>query len=142
MSEVLYYKLNVFWWIWFTRYHIINIFRSSVRTCRTWSGLKSPCNFFLIYLGSLRARTVHVVVAQWTSKKSTKKRDARTELLFWFLRKQIHNLLLLDLLRQDSYADIDFLINEIKKRMILIQCIATFIFLLLYVFLHSYYYLF
>ena len=25
----------------------------------------------------------HVVVVQWTSKKCTKKRDARAELLFW-----------------------------------------------------------
>ena len=27
----------------------------------------------------------HVVVVQWTSKKWTKKRDARAELLFWSL---------------------------------------------------------
>ena len=27
----------------------------------------------------------HVVVVQWTSKKCTKKRDARAELLFWSL---------------------------------------------------------
>ena len=30
-------------------------------------------------------RRFHVVVVQWTSKKSTKKRDARAELLFWSL---------------------------------------------------------
>ena len=30
-------------------------------------------------------RRFHAVVAQWTSKKSTKKRDARAELLFWSL---------------------------------------------------------
>ena len=34
-------------------------------------------------------------------------------------KKQIHNLLLLDRQRQDSYADINILINEIKKRIIL-----------------------
>ena len=28
----------------------------------------------------------HVVVVQWTSKKCTKKRDARAELLFWSLK--------------------------------------------------------
>ena len=101
-------------------------------------------NYCRISTSSIKRRIwrFHVVVVQWTSKKCTKKRDARAELLFWFLRKQIHNLLLLDLLKQDSYADIDFLINEIKKRMILIQCIATFIFLLLYIFIHWYYYLF
>ena len=33
-----------------------------------------------------------------------------------FKKKKIHSLLLLDLQRQDSYADIDTLINEIKKR--------------------------
>ena len=31
-------------------------------------------------------------------------------------KKQIHSLLLLDLQRQDSYAYVDTLINEIKKR--------------------------
>ena len=31
-------------------------------------------------------------------------------------KKQIQSLLLLDLQRQDSYADVDTLINEIKKR--------------------------
>ena len=30
-------------------------------------------------------RTFHVVVVHWTSKKCTKKRDARAELLFWSL---------------------------------------------------------
>ena len=30
-----------------------------------------------------RIRRFHVVVVQWTSKKCTKKRDARAELLFW-----------------------------------------------------------
>ena len=30
-------------------------------------------------------RRLHVVVVQWTSKKCTKKRDARAELLFWSL---------------------------------------------------------
>ena len=30
-------------------------------------------------------RRFHVVVVQWTSKKCTKKRDARVELLFWSL---------------------------------------------------------
>ena len=30
-------------------------------------------------------RRFHVVVVQWTSKKCTKKRDARAELLFWSL---------------------------------------------------------
>ena len=30
-------------------------------------------------------RSFHVVVVQWTSKKCTKKRDARAELLFWSL---------------------------------------------------------
>ena len=30
-------------------------------------------------------RRFHVVVVQWTSKKCTKKRDARGELLFWSL---------------------------------------------------------
>ena len=30
-------------------------------------------------------RRFHVVVVQWTSKKWTKKRDARAELLFWSL---------------------------------------------------------
>ena len=30
-------------------------------------------------------RRFHVVVVQWTSKKCTKKRDARAELLFWYL---------------------------------------------------------
>ena len=33
----------------------------------------------------LQIRRFHVVVVQWTSKKCTKKRDARVELLFcWF----------------------------------------------------------
>ena len=31
-------------------------------------------------------RRFHVVVVQWTSKKCTKKRDARAELLFWSLK--------------------------------------------------------
>ena len=31
-------------------------------------------------------RWFHVVVVQWTSKKCTKKRDARAELLFWSLK--------------------------------------------------------
>ena len=52
-------------------------------------------------------------------------------------KKQIHNLLLLYQPRQGSYADIDSLINEIKKRIILIQCIVTFIFLLIYILIHS-----
>ena len=30
-------------------------------------------------------RRIHVVVVRWTSKKCTKKRDARAELLFWSL---------------------------------------------------------
>ena len=30
-------------------------------------------------------RRFHLVVVQWTSKKCTKKRDARAELLFWSL---------------------------------------------------------
>ena len=30
-------------------------------------------------------RRFHVVVVQWTSKKCTKQRDARAELLFWSL---------------------------------------------------------
>ena len=30
-------------------------------------------------------RRFHVVVVQWTSKKCTKKHDARAELLFWSL---------------------------------------------------------
>ena len=30
-------------------------------------------------------RRFHVVVVQWTSMKSSKKRDARAELLFWSL---------------------------------------------------------
>ena len=30
-------------------------------------------------------RRFHVVVVQWTSKKCTKKRDTRAELLFWSL---------------------------------------------------------
>ena len=30
-------------------------------------------------------RRFHVVVVQWTSKKCTKKRDARAEVLFWSL---------------------------------------------------------
>ena len=34
-------------------------------------------------------RRFHVVVVQWTSKKCTKKRDARAELLFWSLIKPI-----------------------------------------------------
>ena len=33
----------------------------------------------------LQIRRFHVVVVQWTSKKCTKKRDARAELLFWSL---------------------------------------------------------
>ena len=37
-------------------------------------------------------RRFHVVVVQWTSKKCTKKRDARAQLLFWSL-----NLLFLKL---------------------------------------------
>ena len=53
------------------------------------------------YLGSMRGRKIrrgmftpsikrqirrfHVVVVQWTSKKCTKSRDARAELLFWSL---------------------------------------------------------
>ena len=32
-----------------------------------------------------QTRRLHVVVVQWTSKKCTKKRDARAELLFWSL---------------------------------------------------------
>ena len=32
-----------------------------------------------------KIRRFHVIVAQWTSKKCTKKRDARAELLFWSL---------------------------------------------------------
>ena len=32
-----------------------------------------------------RSIRFHVVVVQWTSKKCTKKRDARAELLFWSL---------------------------------------------------------
>ena len=36
-------------------------------------------------------RRFHVVVVQWTSKKCTKMRDARVELLFWSL-----NLLLFE----------------------------------------------
>ena len=36
-----------------------------------------------------RSIRFHVVVVQWTSKKCTKKRDARAELLFWSLIKPI-----------------------------------------------------
>ena len=33
----------------------------------------------------LKKKNFHVVVEQWTSKKWTKKSDARAELLFWSL---------------------------------------------------------
>ena len=51
-------------------------------------------------------------------------------------KKQIHNLLLLDRQRQDSYADINILINEIKKRIILSNVLwPLFFYLLTYLFI-------
>ena len=44
-----------------------------VVVCPSTSSMKRP------------VRRFHVVVVQWTSKKCTKKRDARAELLFWSL---------------------------------------------------------
>ena len=38
---------------------------------------------FVVAFIKRQIRRFHVVVAQWTSKKCTKKRDARAELLFW-----------------------------------------------------------
>ena len=55
---------------------------------------KDEGKFVVVYISTSsikrQIRRFHVLVVQWTSKKCTKKRDARAELLFWSL-----NLLLL-----------------------------------------------
>ena len=48
-------------------------------------------------------RRFHVVVVQWTSKKCTKKRDARAELLFWSFDHQSSYLLKLPI--ATDYSD-------------------------------------
>ena len=46
---------------------------------------KENSSSYVHVLHKTQIRKFHVVVVQWTSKKFTKKRDARAELLFWSL---------------------------------------------------------
>ena len=50
-------------------------------------------------------RRFYVVVVQWTSKKCTKKRDARAELLFWSLNLLFFDVVVVDVVGVASAAN-------------------------------------